>query len=348
MRKLGIRGRAALRSSFFLASLALSLTPAVAAPAREKAAPRRDEVVVWTYDSFVSEWGPAARVAEAFKAATGKTVRFVSQGDGGTLLAKVSSEASSGAADVVLGLDSNLLPRAAASGAFATYKPAGASALDPSLVVDPEFRLTAYDYGAFAVIYDSEKIPEPPRSLEDLCRPEYSGKLILMDPRTSTPGLGFLAWTKAVYGDGWKDYWKRLAPSVLTIAEGWDTGYGMFTSGEAPLVLSYTTSPAYHLEYESTERYKAAVFAEGHVAQVETAGLLAAAANPEGGKAFLDFMLTDGFQSVIPLTNWMYPATGAALPASFRLAPKPGRILPSAPPTDADLAEWARVASGRK
>jgi len=95
-----------------------------------------------------------------------------------------------------------------------------------------------------------------------------------MDPRTSTPGLGLLAWTQAVYGDNWEDYWKRLAPSILAMTPGWDTGYGLFTKGEAPLVLSYSTSPAYHKAYENSERYRALVFEEGHPLEIEMAGVL--------------------------------------------------------------------------
>ena len=307
----------------------------------------KNEVVVWTYDSFTSEWGPGPAIADAFKAETGLSVRFVTHGDAGALLSKVLTEGSRADADVVLGLDQNLLAKAISSGLFAPYKPKGADRLPASLVLDDRFRLTPYDYGYFAVIYDSERLAKAPESLEDLTKPEFARRLILMDPRTSTPGLGFFAWTLAVYGDSWRDYWKRLAPSILTVADGWDTGYGMFTSGEAPLVLSYTTSPAYHLEYEQTERFKAAVFPQGHVAQIEGAGLLAASRRPENGKRFLDFMLGETFQKIIPVTNWMYPVTDIPLPASYSAAPKPAKTLDNAAPTDADLAEWADILAKR-
>ena len=347
MRKQGIRGTFMPHAVLFLAALVISV-PASAGGNADAAKPiDRNEVVVWTYDSFTSEWGPGPAIAEAFKAETGLNVRFVTHGDAGALLSKLLTEGSTADADVVLGLDQNLLAKALSSGLFAAYSPKGAEKLSDSLILDKKFRLTPYDYGYFAVIYDSDRLAEAPASLEDLTKSEYSRKLILMDPRTSTPGLGFFVWTKAVYGNGWKDYWKRLAPSILTVADGWDTGYGMFTSGEAPLVLSYTTSPAYHLEYEQSRRFKAAVFAEGHVAQIEGAGLLAAARRSENGKRFLDFMLSEAFQSIIPLTNWMYPATPTALPASFEAAPKPEKTLVGAVPTDAELAEWAAILADR-
>ncbi len=149
-----------------------------------------------------------------------------------------------------------------------------------------------------------------------------------MDPRTSTPGLGFVEWTAAIYGDGLSGYWKRLAPSILTLSPGWDTGYGLFTAGEAPLVISYTTSAAYHAEYETAGRYKALEFADGHPIQVEGAGIVVGARHREAAEAFIDFMLGDEFQAALPLTNWMYPVNeGVVLPPSYEASRKPAKTV---------------------
>jgi thiamine transport system substrate-binding protein len=302
------------------------------------------EVVVWTYDSFNSEWGPGPGVARKFTEETGITIRWVNHGDAGTLLSRLLLEGKNAGADIILGLDQNLADRALGSGLLEAYRPRGNEAIFPELILDPEFRLTPLDYSYFAIVYDSQAIP-PPQSLEDLTRKEYARKLILMDPRTSSPGLGFFTWTRAVYGNDWRNYWRRLAPSILTIAEGWDTGYGLFTAGEAPLVLSYTTSPGYHLEYEGSERYRAALFTEGHPIQIEAAGLLANGKNKENAKRFLDFMISPSFQELIPLTNWMYPVIDIPLPASFRINPKSGKPLRPEPASEGELSEWAALMS---
>jgi thiamine transport system substrate-binding protein len=305
------------------------------------------EVVIWTYDSFNSEWGPGAEIGERFLEQTGVAIKWVSHGDAGVMLSRLLLEGDAADADIILGLDQNYAERALNSGLLEAYKPAGADAIPEEIVIDSAFRLIPFDYSYFAIVYDSEKIPSPPQSLEDLTDPVYAKKLILMDPRTSSPGLGFLTWTKTVYGDGWKDYWKKLSPSILTIAEGWDTGYGLFTAGEAPLALSYTTSPGYHLEYEETERYKAAIFKDGHVIQIEVAGLSSNAKHKDNAKQFLDFMLSPLFQEVIPLTNWMYPVIDIPLPDSFRIAPKSDKPLDTAPVAQDDINEWAALMSGR-
>lgn len=313
----------------------------------EEAQASAKEAVIWTYDSFNSEWGPGAEIGERFLEQTGVAIKWVSHGDAGSMLSRLLLEGNSADADIILGLDQNYAERTLNSGLLEAYKPARADDIPDEIVIDKTFRLIPFDYSYFAIVYDSEKIPNPPQSLEDLTDPVYAKKLILMDPRTSSPGLGFLTWTKTVYRDGWKDYWKRLFPSILTIAEGWDTGYGLFTAGEAPLALSYTTSPGYHLEYEETERYKAAIFTDGHVIQVEVAGLLSHAKNKDNAKRFLDFMLSPSFQEVIPLTNWMYPVIDIPLPDSFKIAPKSDKPLDAAPVAQADINEWTALMSGR-
>lgn len=299
-------------------------------------------LTVYAYDSFVSEWGPGPILEKMFAEETGIKVKIVSAGDAGQAFARVLMEEKSPKADLLIGLDSNLLPKALSSGLFEPYRPEAYSSVPAELWFDSTFTVIPYDFGAFAFIYDSEKIIAPPRSLEDLTDPRFSKSIIIMDPRTSSPGLGFLLWTVAAYGEEYLDYWKRLKPSILTITEGWDSGYGLFTSGEAPLVLSYSTSPAYHLEYEETERYKAAVFPGGHYPQIEGIALVARSSRKEEAKAFIEFLLSTEAQEVIPLTNWMFPVSEKAkLPDSYRLAPRV-KHLPLLPNnlTEEKADEW--------
>ena len=316
-------------------------------------------LIIWTYDSFTSEWGPGPEISRVFAEKTGVKITWESRGDSGQVLSRLLSEGEKADADIILGIDQNMADRALESGLLEAYRPIGAEGLFPELVLDAEFRLTPLDYSYFAIVYDSEKFDEksdtdknpstltPPKSLEDLCNPTFAQSLILIDPRTSSVGLGFFAWVKEVYGPLWKDYWLRLKPSILTITEGWSSAYGLFTRGEAPMVLSYTTSPGYHLEYENTERFRAAIFSDGHVLQIEAAGLLKAAPNRENAQTFLDFMLGKDFQEIIPLTNWMYPVIDIPLPPSFSINPKSGKPLRPGPVTEADLNEWAAIMSGR-
>ena len=60
------------------------------------------------------------------------------------------------------------------------------------------------------------------------------------------------------------------------------------------MVLSYSTSPAYHIVVDGTDKYRAASFDEGHYMQVEVAAMLKSAPQPELAAKFMDFILDDG------------------------------------------------------
>jgi thiamine transport system substrate-binding protein len=282
------------------------------------------DLTIYAYDSFVSEWGPAGVVVPKFEKKYGLDVEMISVGDAGQVLNRAILEKKKPKADIILGIDNNLLSKALDSDILMPYASANLKLIPNELIFDKTYHVTPFDHGFFAIVYDSVKLKNPPKSMEDLLKPEFRNKLILEDPRTSSPGLGFLLWTIKVYGEDYLEYWERLKPNILTITEGWDTAYGLFTSGEAPMVLSYTTSPAYHAEYEDTTRYKALIFKEGNYLQIEGAGILKGSKNIPAAKKFIDFMLTEDFQEEIPLTNWMFPVNkSVSLPDSFKYAPFP-------------------------
>jgi thiamine transport system substrate-binding protein len=296
---------------------------------------------VLTYDSFTSEWGPGPAVEQAFEATCACDLQFIPAGDGAALLARIQLEGAASDADVVLGLDTNLTAAAAATQLFAPHGKNPATDL-PIDFADPLF--LPFDWGWFAFVHDRTRVAEPPKSFSELAASDL--KLVIQDPRSSTPGLGLLMWVKAAHGDRAGQVWQALADNIVTVTPGWSEAYGLFLEGEADMVLSYTTSPAYHLIAEGDDTKAAALFDEGHYMQIEVAGKLAATDQPDLADQFLAFMVSDGFQSVIPQTNWMYPAVtpAAGLPEGFdRFRPVRSLLLPPEEARalrDAALAEW--------
>lgn len=299
-------------------------------------------LTVYTYDSFVSDWGPGPAVEKAFEETCGCDLQFVGAGDGAALLARVRLEGEHTKADVVLGLDTNLTATAAATGLFA---PHGVSAeLDLPVTWD-DATFLPYDWGYFAFVYKSDELKDVPTNFKDLAASDL--KIIIQDPRSSTPGLGLLMWVKAAYGDEAPQIWDALSDNIVTVSKGWSEAYGMFLEGESDMVLSYTTSPAYHLIAEEDAGKSAAPFDEGHYMQIEVAGKIAATDQPELADAFLKFMVSEAFQTIIPTTNWMYPAAvpAAGLPKGFETLITPEKALmiesDKAPAVrDEALAEW--------
>ena len=296
-------------------------------------------LTVYTYESFTAEWGPGPKIEAAFEKQCGCDLAFVSVADGVAILNRLKLEGTNVSADIVLGLDTSLIADAKATGLFAPHG-IDASALSvPGGFLDDVF--LPFDYAHFAVIYDSEKVKTPPASLKELVEGNASEKIVIQDPRTSTPGLGLLLWVKSVYGDQSADAWKKLSPRILTVTPGWSEAYGLFTTGEAEMVLSYTTSPAYHMIAEGSERYKAAAFSEGHYLQIEVAAQTQRGSGNPLAKQFLAFMASPAFQDLIPENNWMLPAGKTSVP----LNPAFGKLVV---PSNTFLMSADEVAKNRK
>jgi thiamine transport system substrate-binding protein len=297
--------------------LALALLPL--APAAMAEAPVLN---VLTYDSFATEWGPGPAIEKGFEATCACDLQFQTAGDGAAILARLKLEGAATTADVVVGLDTNLTETARN-----LMAPHGLQVPNdlPVPFQDPQF--LPFDWGWFAFVHDKTKLAVPPGSLAELAA---SGvKVVIEDPRSSTPGLGLVMWVKAAYGDGAAQIWADLADNIVTVTPSWDQAYGLFLNGEADMVLSYTTSPAYHLIAEADDSKAAAEFSEGHYMQVEVAALLAGSKQPDLARDFLAYLTGDEAQAVLPTTNWMYPAKTPAsgLPEGFGTLIRPAKSL---------------------
>ncbi|WP_434357066.1 thiamine ABC transporter substrate binding subunit [Parasalinivibrio latis] len=299
-------------------------------------------LTVYTYDSFAADWGPAPAVKKAFEAeCDGCTINFVALEDGVSILNRLRLEGKNSKADIILGLDNNLIEEAKKTGLLAESRVDTGNVTVPGGWDDTTF--VPYDYGYFAFVYNKDTLANPPKSLKDLVENRQDIKVIYQDPRTSTPGQGLLLWMKSVYGNSATDAWQKLAKHTVTVTKGWSEAYSMFLEGEADMVLSYTTSPAYHLIAENDGKYAAANFSEGHYMQVEVAAKVKSADNPVLADKFLNFVLSDTFQEILPTTQWMYPVTDVKLPEGFNTLTKPAKSLEFSPEEVAkDRRNWIR------
>lgn len=302
-------------------------------------------LTIYTYDSFATEWGPGPAIEAGFEAKCSCDVEFVTAGDGAALLSRLRLEGESTPADVVVGLDTNLTAAARDTGLFA---PSGVTAEYALPVAWTDDTFVPFDWGYFAFVgNEGDPMPADFRALADSDR-----RIVIQDPRSSTPGLGLLLWVKEAYGDEADQIWADLRDNIVTVTPGWSEAYGMFLDGEADLVLSYTTSPAYHIIAEEDLTKVALPFSEGHYMQIEVAGAVAGSDQPELAAQFLAYLVSDEAQSVIPTTNWMFPAVLPAdgLPQGFEALVSPDKALlidaEAVPATrDAAMEEWRAALS---
>ena len=293
------------------------------------------ELVIYTYDSFLSDWGPGPHLQRQFESTCGCKIKWVAAADGAALLARLKIEGIKTRADIVVGIDSALTAAANTSGLFTESGIDSKNALVPSYIKHDK-KFVPYNYGFFALMYDTSakqkngnKFPKPKSFEEFLLSPAFEKSTLIQDPRSSTTGLGLLLWIQSVYKKDAKVALQRLKKQTLKVTSGWSESYSLFTKGEAPLVLSYSTSEAYHREVEKNRRYEAVIFPEGHYISYENAAIMKTSKKIDLARSFLQFMLTQKAQLVIASKNWMYPVINIkdGLPASFNLITKPEKIL---------------------
>jgi len=294
-----------------------------------------------------NSWAVSKDVLAAFEKKSGYKVKVLEDGDAGQAVNKAILTKDNPQGDVFFGVDNTLLSRALDNGLFQPYEPKGSDRILPEYRADEaKHRVTPVDTGDICVNYDkayfAEKKLTPPDSFDDLVKPQYKNLLVTENPATSSPGLGFLLGTAAKYGDGgtsrsseaesgggWQDYWKKLKANGVKVVDGWEQAYNEEFSGSAggkkakadrPLVVSYASSPPAEVIYADPKPKTAPTgVAEGTCfRQVEYAGLLSNAKNPEGGKALLDFLIGKEFQDDMPLNMFVYPVReGAQVPEEF-------------------------------
>jgi len=317
-----------------LAIAGAMLTASFAASASDK-----PTLNVYTYDSFVSEWGPGPQLKTAFEEQCGCILNFVAAEDGVSILNRARVEKSNTQADVLLGLDNGLMTEATQLGLVQSHN------VDTSKITSDlnwnNNQFVPFDYGYFAFIYDAEKIKAPVSSFEELLA--SNATIIYQDPRTSTPGQGLMTWVNKAYGDNATSAWAEMAEQTVTVTKGWWEAYSLFLEGGSDYVLSYTTSPAYHVVAEGKNQYKAAEFTDGHVAQVEVAAISAYSDQTELANQFLEFLISKEAQQILPVTNWMLPVVdGVELPEAFNQLVTPKQINLGTDELAQNRARWIR------
>ncbi|TFL19295.1 thiamine ABC transporter substrate-binding protein [Jannaschia formosa] len=282
-----------------------------------------EPLTVYAPDYFSSEWGPGPAIKEAFEASCDCEIQYIT----GDVLPRLRLEGNRTSADVVIGLNTDDAERARQTGLFA---PHGVEIEGLTMPIDwSDETFVPFNWGHTAFVYDTTKLDDVPGSFQALLDAPDDLRIVIQDPRTSVSGLALALWIEKVFGEEAKAAWAALEPKIVTVTRGWSEAYGMFTEGEADMVLSYTTSPAYHIIAEDDPTKKAAIFDEGHYVMVETAGQIAETDQPELAQAFLDFILTEEFQSIIPEGNWSLPAKldPSRLPEGFAQLEMPETAL---------------------
>src|SRR4051794_26582524 len=276
-------------------------------------------VTLVTHDS----WAMPASLRRQFEQSSGYHLQVLKSGDAGELTNKLVLTRDHPLGDVVFGLDNTFSTRAVDAGVLSEYSsPKSASSAGRfALAGAGGDQLTPIDWGDVCVNVDDDWFQAhhlaPPRTLDDLTRPEFKDLLVTPAATTSSTGFAFLLATIATYGEqGWRDYWQQLMDNGARVVNGWSEAYEVdFTGGggdgDRPVVVSYNSSPPFTIPKSATRPTTSALL-DTCFRQVEYAGVLHGASNPTGARAFVDFMSQKAFQESLPENMYVLPVDSDA------------------------------------
>ncbi|HWO41585.1 MAG TPA: extracellular solute-binding protein [Candidatus Eisenbacteria bacterium] len=229
-------------------------------------------------------------IAAAFKKKTGLEVEFW-RSSATKVMDRVINETRAGKPlfDVVLTNDAPM-EFMHKEGAFAKYE-SPAARYFPSQAIDPALG-PRYRTVIIGIVYHAGMIKpaDAPKSLEDLLKPQYRGKVVMPDPSQHTTTAQWLASLHKIMGGREKadQFIRELAATKPLLVESLTPAGERITTGETPIGIAFVKNVVFYgqkgvpLDYVRLGKF----MGDGHYI-----ALGAKAPHPNAGKAFIDFFL---------------------------------------------------------
>ena len=228
-------------------------------------------------------------ISAAFKKKTGLDVDFW-RDSANKVTDRVAAEFRAGKpqADVVLTTTSTMR-LSQRDGLLAKYDSPSAKAF-PEHVIDANLG-PAYRSTVIGVVYNTGiiKPAEAPKSLEDITKPQYKGKVVFPDPSQHTTTAQWLASLHKIMGNEKADkFIHDLAASKPLLVPSLTPAGERITTGETPIGVAFLKNVVFYgrngvpLDYVRSEKF---------MGDGQSITLAAKAPHPSAGKAFVDFFL---------------------------------------------------------
>ncbi|WP_287069446.1 extracellular solute-binding protein [Pyrobaculum aerophilum] len=206
---------------------------------------------------------------------------------------------------------------------------------------DPHMCVYPLDKSYIGIVYNASALAkmgiQPPRTLDDLLKPEYKGLITYPNPVQSGTGLAVLSWIMSVKGEegGWT-YLKQLKGQIAKI--GYPSGFTSLRNalkrGEVLIALSWYS----HAIDPGTPNMKASTYSA--FLYREGVAVLKNSKNRELAVEFLKFALSKEGQDLVDPYNYMLPVRPDAVIQNNKGLPKPESVVVYNPALGAKADEW--------
>lgn len=245
-----------------------------------------------------------------------------------SMLQALIQQKSNPQADLVIGLTNIEAPEAISQGILQNYTPPNLKYVPSFLVddLDPNHYLVPYEYAPITVDYCNTTMPANV-SFDYLAQPSVASHLVLENPTIDSTGLSFLLYEIAFYTyvehSNWLTWWQQVS-KYANIQPTWDAAFNIFPSKQYNMAVSYGSDPAYFAYYNMTGCGTAAMHYQGKTytwLEIEGMGIVKGAHHPALAEAFENWFLSTTVQSLIPTSEWVFPANSqVTLPSLYSSA----------------------------
>jgi len=281
------------------------------------------ELVIVTYDVY----GLTDAMLEEFERQTGYEVSLLKLDDAGSVLDHLLQHKGQQIADIAIGIDNTYLQTALDNNVLWEHNAVLTNISDSALLPYDGAHAAPFDQGYICLNYDSNVIDGEnytvPQNLWDLTNEEWSGKIAIPSPETSSPGRAFMTATTDYFTHDddseteWTDWWTAMSSNEVIITTGWSEayethytgGYGEWTDGyvgDAHVVVSYCHSPG--VEAWSADNWTKSASLDlprASFHQVEYAAAIEGG-NLDAASAFIQYLMSPEVNSKMPTENYMY------------------------------------------
>jgi ABC-type thiamine transport system substrate-binding protein len=203
-----------------------------------------------------------------------------------------------------------------------------------------------YEYGYLGIDYNSTFAQATDGAIAHATFPNFTANatwakgLLTENPEYDITGEEFLVWQieyyEAVLHENWETFWQDVwAEGLPDPAPDWGTAFGEFSasSGNPPMVVSYSTDPAYAAANGEAGQFNSTVSwwngTEYGWRTIYGIGIVSGTQHLTLDEEFENWFLGGTVQGEIPENEWEYPANQTVpLPSVFSAAVNPVPIVP--------------------
>ena len=246
-----------------------------------------------------------------------------------SMFQQIIAEKDSLEVDIILGLDNTLSAEAISESLFIDYEPKNLKFVKKELIFDKTNHLNPVYYCNLAFIYNSDAVEEPPETFGEMQDGKFKNMIVIPNPETSSFGRSMLLWSVSAFGEnGYGHFWRSVKENIFTVAEDYNDAYNVFLAAEAPLLFGFSTIPVYYSQINKTTKYRSIIPQEGGYYLIHGVGIARSTKHQRLAEQFVEFLLSEDFQNLIPKETWMFPVNKKVeLPYEFKLLPEPKKNL---------------------